>query len=151
MALPETRPIPATWEPDRRTADAARRIGSRVDDVQGRRIGTASAVMVDRQTGAGRWLLVAVTAAQHVVVPLDGLLSGGGRVWCPHDHRAVMSGPHVPDATGFTARTERHACETFGCELSVGASRAGWERRKVTSVLKLTEAGWTWAPGPRPR
>ena len=151
MSLIETHQTSPAWVPDRRTADAARRIGSRVDDVHGRRIGTAAAVMVDRQTGAGRWLLVSATRDQHVAVPLEGLLAGGGRVWCPHEHRAVMRGPHLTAVEGFTARTEKRVCETFGLELTAGARRAGWERRRVTSVLQLTEAGWTWLPGPRPR
>lgn len=150
MSIIDTHTTSSAWVPDRHTADAVRRIGSRVDDVHGRRIGTAAAVMVDRQTGEGRWLLVAATHHLHVAVPLDGLLAGGGRVWCPHDHRTVMRGPHLGAVEGFTARTERRACETFGVELSSGARRSGWERRRVTSVLSLTDAGWTWVPGPRP-
>ena len=150
VSIIESRPTsPALPQPDRKTADAVRRIGQRVDDVHGRRIGNAAAVMVDRQTGEGRWLLVAATPDLHVAVPLDGLLSGGGRVWCPHPHKRVMSGPHIGAVEGITARTEKRICETFGLEPTAGARRAGWERRRVTSVLEATPTGFTWKPEPR--
>lgn len=135
--------------PERRTIDAMARLGQRVDDVHGKRLGTAVAVMVDRQTGAGRWLMVAHRHDLHVCVPLEGLLAGGGRVWCPHEARTVMSGPHIAGVEGLTGRTEKLLCQVYGVEPSLGARRASWERRRVTSVLQRADGAWTWVPPAR--
>lgn len=140
---------PAAVRVDRATRAALDHVGDRVDDVHGRRIGTAAGVLVDREDGSGRWLLVAANRGSYVAVPLEGVLYGGGRAFCPHEHAQVMRGPRLKAVEALTARTERLLCAIFDVRPSRGAARADWERRRVTSLLADDGDGVRLDPPPR--
>jgi hypothetical protein len=128
-------------------------VGSRLEDSDGRLIGTIEAIFVDRQTGVAQWLLI---SRHRLPVPIAGARAGTGRVSIPHPRSRIQSGPRTVTTTFLTARTERSLCEHYRVPPTQGARLSTWERRATSSRAYLItgRANWLntvrWEPGPRP-
>jgi hypothetical protein len=128
-------------------------VGSRLEDSEGRLVGTIEAVFVDRRTGTAQWLLV---ARDRLLVPIAGARAGSGRVSIPYLRSRVQSGPRPVTMSFLTAPTERALCEHYQRPPTRGARLSTWERRATSSRAYLVtgRANWLntlrWEPGPRP-
>jgi hypothetical protein len=128
-------------------------VGWRLEDSEGRLIGTIEAILVDRQTGTAQWLLI---SRHRLLVPIAGARASTGRVSVPYARARVQSGPRTVMANFLTARTERALCEHYQVAPTRGARLSTWERRATSSRAYLVtgRANWLnsvrWEPGPRP-
>lgn len=123
--------------------------GWSVRDPRGRRIGRLVGVVVDRQDGSLRWLLLEARRNVHIGIPPGGIVAGGGALVIPHSADVALSGPVVPADGSFTARLEGQLCELFGVPPTRGARLSAWERRRTTALADVRDGRMTWEPGPR--
>lgn len=124
--------------------------GHRVDDVHGRAVGQVAGLVVDRVDGAPLYLLTRLRGRErYVVLPLDGLVAGGGRVLVPLPAETIRGLPGVPADGALSSRTELLAREPFPALPPRPLSR--WERRRTTALARAgADGAVTWDPGPRP-
>jgi len=147
---------PGELAPHTREAQELERLlgwtGSRLEDAEGRLLGTIEAVFVDRQSGSGQWLLL---ARHRLLVPIAGARASSGRVSIPYPRSQVQSGPRTVTMNLLTARIERALCEHYQLPPTRGARLSTWERRATSSRAYLVtgRANWLntvrWEPGPR--
>ncbi|MTD45028.1 hypothetical protein GKE82_12180 [Conexibacter sp. W3-3-2] len=127
--------------------------GARIDDVEGRRIGTIAAILVSRHDGHNRFFLVRRRGRSGglCAVPVQGAVAGGGRVWCPYPGRQIDRGPRLPEHGVLSPRVDRELRGLFG--LPAPATEApAWERRASVSRAQRDPArpeAILWIPGPR--
>lgn len=126
-------------------ASALRLVGLRADDTYGAKVGRVSGILVDRETGAVRWLQLRLSGVrvQHVAVPLDDLTAGAGRLTLPYERAQLVATPRVPAAGALTTRLEHELHDFYGAHAPAEAAPSVWERRALTA--KLDEPG-RWAP-----
>lgn len=127
-------------------------IGARVDDVNGRRLGTVDAILVSRNDARNRFLLVRDRAGHSKAVPTQGAVAGAGRVWTPFPKKQVDQGPRLPEHGVLGPRQEKELCTLFGLPDAPRLGRTGWERRATVARAIRDPArpeAILWLPGPR--
>lgn len=124
-------------------------VGQRVDDCNGKRLGTVLAILVARGTGGNRFLMVRSRSGKSHAVPLTGLVFGGGRVWTPQTARMVDASTALPEHGVLTARQEAELVRRYGEPAPVRPQT--WERRATIARARLGPDGTSilWSPGPR--
>jgi hypothetical protein len=127
-------------------------VGERVDDPDGRRVGTLVGMLVERQTGVPMWTLVRAHHGAVFAAPIHGLMAGGGRVFLPVPRARVHATPHIDVDRGLGCRAEADLCRYYDVPPTSGARRPAWERRATSSfafVDPQDSARVRWVPGPR--
>jgi hypothetical protein len=122
------------------TSDEARGwIGYRVDDVDGKRVGSAHGLFLDAASRESSWLVVKSKRGRFssslVVVPLADCAGGGGRVWVAHKSRVIRSSPLVDAGRPLLREHELTICAHYGIGERVGraAEVVGRPEGSVTS------------------
>lgn len=125
--------------------------GARAVDPDGRKVGDVVGLLVDRQLGRPRWLLVNVGRSRgHRCVPLRDTIGRADRVHVPLTSRTVRDSPTVPSDGALSARIEHEVCRYYRLPGSRLAPPPTWDRRRTTALAtRAADGTLTWSPGPR--
>ncbi len=132
------------------TGEALNLVDEPVSDAAGERVGRVDAVLVDREDGTPRWLMLRLAGAPgRTAVPLAAGQRGAGHVDLPWRAQDVLAAPRVPADGALTAKAERELCVYFGVDPTPGALQSRWERRRTTARALRADGGYSWEPRPR--
>jgi hypothetical protein len=124
--------------------------GREVLDPFGIRIGTAVALMADRQTGRPQWLAIGLGNAV-TGLPIKGVQLVGQHAHAMFASGLVLTAPKF-DPDYLPASVERALCRHYACKPTLGALLDADEQRATSSRTFWTSEvgqGIGWLPGPR--
>jgi hypothetical protein len=107
-----------------RAAEARGWRGWRIDDVDGKRVGSVEAVYVDAATGEGAWLLARLgrLRRRRTALPLGDSVGAAGGVWVPYERALIRAAPAVEPGAELSRELELALCTHFG--IPDGSGRA---------------------------